>query len=750
MPAAHAALPAVGQRVSPGLLLLRVEHHNEQLRDLLQQPVKHEVERRVELGRVLRDEQQLGTLPLLHNELVQLRGGGGGGGGGGGYDDDSGYYGVGGNGGYWGGGGGGSSYYASSLSNGQQGIIAVAWNTVFNYYVNRGYSWYGYQSINYTIPSGLSYVTVNAWGGGGGGGSSYGNPAKGGDGGNTTLTLPGYTTLTAGGGYGGYDSVSRYYAAPGGGGGSASGGTTNASGGGGGSGYTTNSGGSSPYGGGGGTSAAINGPGGAGGTPGGGGGGGFTYDGSRSGYYQVGGGGGGGGFSQYYNANANLGGITATGSVGAGGTGGRYGQWGGNGGTGLVTISGVKQVPIVPPGASTNPVTPVSMTDLANTFLLKDEPLPTGPYSLASFYAKNLTAYNYVSVGGPVDTSAKTISAGIGIQSGTYTQKIPSGGTISLGSFANTYQLLYNRLPVIIDNVGDVYDPPAKTYAKHDIVRYYYTGRPQVFNFYNARVIRIECWGGNGGGDAYFSFGGYSIGVYVGSMNQSLYVYVGGAGRSDGGAYAYQRGGWNGGGVGYYWDDGEGGGGAGSGGGGGATDVRTNYIASVPDTIDNPGYWSAAATTTSLNSRLIVAGGGGGNAWDYTYGGYWYGGGYGGGTTGGAGTYGGGYSGAGGTQSSYGSSYNNYAGWYAGFGFGANAYPAYTDPVLGGGGGGWYGGGCGYPGGGGSGYVGGMLPNTVTGSQNFGWGTYNVQYGQTGFVNNGGLPNGLCLISILG
>ena len=202
-----------------------------------------------------------------------------------------------------------------------------------------------------------------------------------------------------------------------------------------------------------------------------------------------------------------------------------------------------------------------------------------------------------------------------------------------------------------------------------DSVRFYYTGSEQSITLYPG-TYKLEVYGAEGGGrrlsrnsnSGLGGLGGHSAGILTLTCKTTLFVYVGGHGKSSISGIA--AGGWNGGGSGYSSRENEPGNG-----GGGATDIRLS---------------------SSINSRIIVAGGGGGGGEDTddNYG-------HGGGSTGTPGHYPG-------TQTS--------AGYGGGFGYGGS-----TDKGDGGGGGGgWYGGGTNYAstigsdtqgGGGGSGYI---------------------------------------------
>jgi|GEM_PF-3346389 len=133
-----------------------------------------------------------------------------------------------------------------------------------------------------------------------------------------------------------------------------------------------------------------------------------------------------------------------------------------------------------------------------------------------------------------------------------------------------------------------------------------------------AGTYLLEVWGADGGGrindPSQFPAGGtmfrggnggYSRGILTLTAQQTVYIYVGGAG----GAYGIQTsgtnhpGGWNGGGG---FRQGSSAGGDRMGTGGGASDIRTTG-----------GAWDLA---TSLNTRFIVSGGGGGEAsWTSPY-----------------------------------------------------------------------------------------------------------------------------------
>lgn len=216
-----------------------------------------------------------------------------------------------------------------------------------------------------------------------------------------------------------------------------------------------------------------------------------------------------------------------------------------------------------------------------------------------------------------------------------------------------------------------------------DILNFAYKGSAQTATL-EPGTYRLEVWGAQGGyrsGTSYGGNGGYAKGTLTVTANMTVYVQVGGSGRTGGTA-----GGYNGGGArGAYY------------GGGGASDIRI--------------------AVNDYNHRVIVAGGGGSDGASNKAGGY------GGGTSGGARTDNYGTGGYAGTQTGVSSSSwqtttkptstTSQAGAYAGFGFGGNGITR-SGGYGGAGGGGWYGGSGSYPdesgdddrgGGGGSGFV---------------------------------------------
>jgi hypothetical protein len=212
-----------------------------------------------------------------------------------------------------------------------------------------------------------------------------------------------------------------------------------------------------------------------------------------------------------------------------------------------------------------------------------------------------------------------------------------------------------------------------------------YTGSVQPYVVPNGVTqVLLEVWGAQGGtapGYTEGGRGGYSVGELTVAPGTTLNVYVGGEGTYGSNA----AGGFNGGGLGYSSNSRT------MTSGGGATDIRVN--------------------STSLYSRVIVAGGGGGG-YETGIDGNGSTGGYGGGLTGGIGTHSASYPnrvGQGGTQTSggaYGTD-NSWGGTFYNGAFGVGGYSSAAG-YSNGGGGGWYGGGSSTPdagAGGGSGYV---------------------------------------------
>lgn len=645
---------------------------------------------------------------------LTVGGAGSGGGGGGGSTFSAGkssYGNPGGNGGSYGGGGGGGGWYTTGGTGGN-GAIKITYNTVAVSQFTKVVRYYTPGNYTYTVPSGTTSITVEVWGGGGGGSYALGSAASGG-----TSSFSGL--LSATGGAGG----NAFNAGTGGTGtgpitASGSIGDITANG------YAVGGAAGGPHGGAGGNQSAGVIPGGGGGS-----GLGYTLGGGIGGspqYYYAASGGGGGYASSVYSV-APSGANFSPGqqlSLTVGGAGAAY-PGGYNGAPGQVSISYLAS-------PSTVPSTNIRMSNIATAFnAIGDQPAAKPWYLSGSPVGGPVGGYaaRNIRVGymGLYDQWARTLRYGYGIQSigvsggaTTYTGRIPTpGNLIRFSNFANTYQFMSMREPQFFNGA---FDPPYQTYAQYDALIYYYTGTPQTFSFYNAKIIKIECWGANSWNSQIGAVGGYSVGVYVTGDGSDLYVYVGGAGGYRDDLYTV-AGGWNGGGTGlnltnYY-----------CGAGGGATDVRTTYNA-------NP--------LLGLGTRLIVAGGAGGSMNKYA-------GGNGGGANGLAGTT---YSTAGGGGSNAGPGtkgadlFGSATPTAAGLGYGGSSN---NQPVAGGGGG-YYGGGAGSAAGGGSGYLSpSLLPATATGAYNFGVNPLNINPGATGYpASPAGSGNGVCLITILG
>lgn len=208
-----------------------------------------------------------------------------------------------------------------------------------------------------------------------------------------------------------------------------------------------------------------------------------------------------------------------------------------------------------------------------------------------------------------------------------------------------------------------------------------YTGKEQIFTIPETGIYKLEMWGAQGGAakTKIGGYGGYSAANIYLTRNQSIYVYIGGAGKNTT-SQSSLAGGYN---------------------GGGNADGSFNN-----KTVASGGGATHIALTTGLlntlsnklDNLIIVAGGGGGAGYESDS--YLSNGGSGGGVQGAAGSYSG--SGTGGSQISGGT------GQSAGsFGLGGSSKSDGT-----GGGGGLYGGGGGLyykGGGGGSGYIGNAL-----------------------------------------
>jgi hypothetical protein len=215
-----------------------------------------------------------------------------------------------------------------------------------------------------------------------------------------------------------------------------------------------------------------------------------------------------------------------------------------------------------------------------------------------------------------------------------------------------------------------------------------YTGDVQTFVAPIDAYYQVELWGAQGGSYSETIQGGkgaYTKGTIYLKQNTTLYVYVGGMGKSDTSS-KQNAGGYNGGGLSGYHQN------AYSFGGGGATDIRLKNGES--DNFD------------SLKSRIMVAAGGGGTAYANSY---THVPGYGGTLIGGTGSGSHNtYTATGGTQTSGGEGYNQVDTRKGNFGFAAIS-AVEAGGWGGGGGSGYYGGalGFGQGGGGGSSFISG-------------------------------------------
>lgn len=126
----------------------------------------------------------------------------------------------------------------------------------------------------------------------------------------------------------------------------------------------------------------------------------------------------------------------------------------------------------------------------------------------------------------------------------------------------------------------------AKKVARPGIATFNYTGSMQSWSVpAGISTLKLDVWGAQGGGSS-GGLGGFASGELSVTSGDSLYVYVGGAGK-DGPASQNVTGGWNGGGHAAQVDSATYGAS-----GGGASDVRM--------------------AGTSFANRILVAGGGGG------------------------------------------------------------------------------------------------------------------------------------------
>lgn len=279
-----------------------------------------------------------------------------------------------------------------------------------------------------------------------------------------------------------------------------------------------------------------------------------------------------------------------------------------------------------------------------------------------------------------------------------------------------------------VDNAGNVSawtQMISFTIIKQQKWQYYYTGSVQSFTApYSGRFL-LEVWGAQGGNISFRGVsasggqGGYSRGYVNLNAGQTIYIVVGGQGRTttDNNAQSINAGGYNGGGYSGMAGDSR------FGSGGGATHIATT----------NRGVLS---NYNSYRGELLIVAGGGGGAgrWVHSSGSQFgnsaNNGGAGGGLNGFNGS--GNNYGDGGTQSGAGSGWhypNNPADKYvtAGFGMGQNS------PDGSGGGGGYYGGGTGIgygsSAGGGSGYIGGVQSGSTINGGRTGNGYATISYG---------------------
>ena len=113
----------------------------------------------------------------------------------------------------------------------------------------------------------------------------------------------------------------------------------------------------------------------------------------------------------------------------------------------------------------------------------------------------------------------------------------------------------------------------------------------------------LELWGASGGGP-YGGLGGYAAGKLVLKRTRTLYLYIGGEGKTTGAVNNCIEGGWNGGGKacsGAYQCS-----------GGGATDIRLTENDNYDERIIVAGGGGGAAGSNSLIEEKYVAGYGGG------------------------------------------------------------------------------------------------------------------------------------------
>ncbi len=237
------------------------------------------------------------------------------------------------------------------------------------------------------------------------------------------------------------------------------------------------------------------------------------------------------------------------------------------------------------------------------------------------------------------------------------------------------------------------------TWMDYSVI-YTYTGDYQTFSIPLTGYYQLEVWGAEGG--SYDPTLGQQKGAYASgyiSLNKDdvIYIYVGGAGTTNGNGTTIP-GGFNGGGTALGYSD------SNNGSGGGATDIRLD---------------------TSLNSRILIAAGGGGTVGPTVASGN-----YGGSliATNAVWTAGSTYTATGGTQISAGGGTVSGA-----FGQGANGGTTYRA----GGGGGYYGGGVHtYTGAGGSSFISGYAgSNAITSSSSTTATNNTIHYSNNYFIN---------------
>ena len=210
---------------------------------------------------------------------------------------------------------------------------------------------------------------------------------------------------------------------------------------------------------------------------------------------------------------------------------------------------------------------------------------------------------------------------------------------------------------------------------------YGYSGGEQTFTAPVSDYYKLEVWGAQGGtANAYRGgYGGYAVGSVWMDAGTTIYIYVGGAGGSNGSGGATLGGGYNGGGT----ANGNAGVNHVYGSGGGATHIAYAQ-----------GLLTSRASDYGTN-LLIAAGGGGGGRWqpNYTDGQY------------GVGGSGGGATGQNAFYYAASSPATAAAGTQSGGGPGGTFGQGASASAVGTGGGGFYGGGYGGSGSGGSGYL---------------------------------------------